>query len=363
MMAGPSVEGIKSEVQRQVTEFLVEPLCELFDELYATAQQRDGRLLTFQLMLKDIQFWSAVTVSKWVGKALKACDCFDELVTALFLSHIKLLSAIRLSAATLQVKVPRSEKFIHAVMIAAAKDFYENPMIFRTRARDDKVRILSYAVNKTARDMLPLKALLQEYLAQRPEPEGDPDGVEDMVVVRPATDLPQHEEQQPAMVSSAAVDETGRQLGHDYDETGSQLGHDQQELDFHGGYEEDQHGHELVAEDSSRQHYSPAAPGHTEPLAAFQEEIKSIDLGDLPASLLQHKSLLQEDADVPADSHDTLKFASATPPTAQDPPPAVKVDNEEGLLDDILVNHPATDTAPTLQPPRHAPAFFNDASM
>lgn len=170
--AAAAKEATKSEVQRQVTEFIVEPLCKAFDDLYEESQKKDGRLLTFQQHLQGIITWSAVTLALWVNRVLRSCNCFEELVTALFLSHIKLLSSIRnvKNEEPVKVTIPRNELFIHTVMITAGKEFYENPWTFRKKDRSEKLRVLSFAVNKVARDMLPMKDLLQQYLAAKPQP-------------------------------------------------------------------------------------------------------------------------------------------------------------------------------------------------
>lgn len=305
-MAALPAEAAKSEVQRQVTEFIVEPLCALFDELYATSQDQDGRLLTFQMQLRAIPKWSAVTVAKWVDKVLAACNCFEELVTALFLSHIKLLSSIRLGQATLKVKIPRNEKFIHAVMILAAKGFYEDPMIFRHKNAAAKARVLSHALNKTVRDMLPLKELLQEYLAQRP-PMGnlqDPEPSAPDIAVQPASEEPAPPA--PSLeLAELANEETVQRPS-------------------------------LTEEPLA----AVAPPREEEP---FVEEIKSIELTVDGA----HTAL---EAEEPVEEAAPSKQATAAPPQPTD----------EVLLDDILVNHPsATATLST----RPAHDFFSDAEV
>ncbi|WIA10855.1 hypothetical protein OEZ85_011021 [Tetradesmus obliquus] len=333
-------EAAKSEVQRHVIEFIVEPLCAVFDELYALAQQQDGRLLTFQMQLRAIPKWSAVTVTKWVTKVLSACGCFEELVTALFLSHIKLLSSIRLSHATLKVKIPRNEKFIHAVMILAAKEFYENPRMFRQKAHAEKARVLAHALNKTVRDMLPMKDLLQEYLAQKPDAaaakQDDDDDVRIEPPLEPSEDPLGHE---PLQLADDSATASSLQLADIANETVSSLG-----------------GKPVVADMPS--------PAVTD---GFVEEIKRIDIGDVKPSQ-QLTSLVASDEPQlvfpppPPSSHDSN---TASAPASIGPQQQPAVSTEEVLLDDILLNHHTAVRSPTAATTsKHSPnAFFSDAEM
>lgn len=410
-MAVTSEEAAKTEVQRQVTEFIIEPLCALFDELFALSQQQDGRLLTFQMHLKAIPKWSAVTVAKWVDKVEKACNCFEELVAALFLSHIKLLSSIRLNQATLKVKIPRNEKFIHAVMILAAKDFYENPKIFRHKAQADKAKVLSYAVNKTVRDMLPMKDLLQEYLAP-PKPVAAPAaaraaGTHDPSLPDVQVEAASEEPVQPTAAAAAAtmIDETWNLAGlanesvtHAAD--GETVMQSEETADLHtAAAATNTEAAAAVIQTMQQQHREE----QLEEVPPFQEEIKHIHIFDKGAPLqpveeeeeVQEQSISAEQQLPPPQNgqvfydeadggnfseeqqQTTVEGMAFPRPVQFDKQPDTQPTTEEVMLDNILMDgaNTATATATTTTAATAAAnshvvrqqymngAFFSDAEL
>lgn len=170
----------QKEVRDHTNDSLVMPIIAVFDDLYEQSVKRDGRIKTFQVMLREIPNWSQLKVASTASLLKASCNCLSELISALFLSHIKILSSIKnAKMANVKVKIPKQDKFIHAVLIESAKQFYENPLIFRSKDTPAKEEVVMKSIETTVRKFLPLKDILGAYLKSKADTletlEGDPD--------------------------------------------------------------------------------------------------------------------------------------------------------------------------------------------
>jgi hypothetical protein len=158
----------RKEVQGHANVFLVKPIVNVFEEIYARSMGMDGKIRTFQKALREIPQWTSHIVSKCAERIQRECDFLPQLITALFLSHIKILSSIKINKIShIRVKVPKREKFLHAVLIESARAFYENPMVFRAGDVRHKEVVVSDAIEVVVRKFLPLKDILSAYLSNR----------------------------------------------------------------------------------------------------------------------------------------------------------------------------------------------------
>lgn len=165
MEKGSIILQAQKEVQGHTHEFLVQPILAIFDAVYHDVMKEDGGLTSFQKQLRQVPAWSQLQVDKVVQSIEASCNFLSELITALFLSHIKILSSIKINKIpSLRVKVPRHGKFIHAVLIESARQYYEDPFIFRRNDNPSKARVVMNAIESAVRKFLPLKDILNAYL-------------------------------------------------------------------------------------------------------------------------------------------------------------------------------------------------------
>ena len=93
----------KSEYTRQLSQFLAQPLITFFLKLVETAKEREQEpkrhLLSFQILLEGISEWNHDKVQRETQHIAMAtqCDYLEELLTAVFVAHTKVLSSIRLT--------------------------------------------------------------------------------------------------------------------------------------------------------------------------------------------------------------------------------------------------------------------------
>jgi hypothetical protein len=98
-----------------------------------------------------------------------------DIVTAIFVSNVKILASIRLKGNNdnIKVKIPTCDLFVHSIYIETAQQIFYEPFLFYHRNNNfaeiqknkKYVReLISYAVDETIRQMMPFDHILQEYL-------------------------------------------------------------------------------------------------------------------------------------------------------------------------------------------------------
>ncbi len=183
----------KSEYTEQFCLFLVPALQSFFLGLIEEAKEKEKdqrRILwMFQNLLKDIPDWNQDKVLRETEKISQTtrCDYLEELLTAVFIAHTKVLSAIRLTnreKKKIQISVPKIEHFLHRTLSESARILWSNAYLFSEQGtsieRQKNLRqveqLLHQAVLQSIRGMLPVKNILREYLNNDTDgDEGDAD--------------------------------------------------------------------------------------------------------------------------------------------------------------------------------------------
>lgn len=178
----------KGEYTRQLCVFLVPTLETYMLELLSTAKEEaptpNKVLWQFQTMLQGIPDWNQDKVMRETEKIQKDCPCdyLEELITAVFIAHTKVLSAIRLTTKQkkLQITIPKIDHFLHRVLSDCARSLWTNAYLFADSNSIEKqknLRQVSFLLNDSVlqaiRGLLPVKSILREYLH-----EDDEDGEE-----------------------------------------------------------------------------------------------------------------------------------------------------------------------------------------
>lgn len=169
----------KREYLEQLSILMCPVMIDVFDEMYQEAQKLSkGRkvLVMFQNLLKDVPGWSETMAKQNTDNIANRCAWFKDLVAAVFVSSVKILSAVRLSkdSKKLSVKLPSNEVFIHTCYKNAAKDLYKNPYIFSENQseydRNDKLyERFALCVENTIKELIPVQQILQTYMTAQDE--------------------------------------------------------------------------------------------------------------------------------------------------------------------------------------------------
>ena len=170
----------KGEYTRQLCQFIVPALMTYFLEIIEDVKQKDTDsrklLWNFQNYLKDIPEWNVDKVKRETGRiqSLVKCDYLEELLTAVFIAHTKVLSAIRLTTKQkkLQISIPKLEHFLHRTLSDCARLVWSNVYLFtptgaaveRQKNLNTVEGLLNEGILQSIRTMLPVKSILREYL-------------------------------------------------------------------------------------------------------------------------------------------------------------------------------------------------------
>jgi hypothetical protein len=176
----------KGEYTRQLCVSLVPTLETYFLDMFETAKGESPHpskvLWQFQTMLQAIPEWNQDKVLRETEKIQNDCKCdyLEELLTAVFIAHTKVLSAIRLTTKQkkLQITIPKLDHFLHRVLSDSARQLWTNVFLFTDTSSIEKQKnlrqvaeLLRESILQAIRGMLPVKNILREYLHEDEEEE------------------------------------------------------------------------------------------------------------------------------------------------------------------------------------------------
>lgn len=168
----------KGEYTRQLSIFLTPCLETYFFELLDTTKKESAPqkvLWNFQNSLQAIPDWNQDRVTRETERIQKdcACDYLEELLTAVFIAHTKVLSAIRLTTKQkkLQITIPKLDHFLHRVLSECARTLWKNTFYFvetnsieKQKNQREVSHLIQEAILQAIRGLLPVKSILREYL-------------------------------------------------------------------------------------------------------------------------------------------------------------------------------------------------------
>jgi len=182
----------RSEYTKQLATFIVPSIVGWFQTLWSrNASDRQRCLSAFQNECEEITRWNQDRINDEVRVLMErsGCDYMEELMTAVFVAHTKVLTAVRLSAKQkkLSITVPKLDHFIHRIFKESARCFWKSPFLFMSEGgvveRQKNVlqveALATEAITTAIRGLLPVKQILQDYLGD------DADEVVDEVPEKP----------------------------------------------------------------------------------------------------------------------------------------------------------------------------------
>ena len=184
-MESATYSEARVEYQKQMANKLVFPLLDFFrkirTDLWAESQQ--SILSRFQKKCAEIPKWNQDIVAEETNRLIEAsrCDYLEELMTALFIAHTKVMASVRVNKKNkkLTITVPKLDHFLHRLFTEAAKSFWKAPFLFqedipaidRQKNLLQAEAIIEEAIYAAVRDMLPIKKILQEYISEPTDDE------------------------------------------------------------------------------------------------------------------------------------------------------------------------------------------------
>lgn len=183
MNSGESVNvyaEAKSEYTRQLCQILTPSLQIYFLDVLKGIKEKEPdsrRLLwNFQALLQEIPDWNQDKVIRETEKIQRDsnCDYLEELLTAVFIAHTKVLSAIRITAKQkkLQLTIPKIDHFLHRTLRETGRILWGNAFLLAEQGtpieRQKNMRqvegLIMEGIQQSIRSLLPVKTILKEYL-------------------------------------------------------------------------------------------------------------------------------------------------------------------------------------------------------
>jgi len=182
----------KGEYTKQLTLHVVPSFHKFFMmclQQAATEEQNPKRQLwKFQEILSQIPEWNVDKVQREVSKILSSIDCdyFDELITAVFIAHTKVLTAIRLGQKNknrVQIVVPKTEHFLHRSLSECSRLLWASAFLFHSElSAMEKQKnhrqietLLHEGVGQAIRALLPVKNILKDCINDVDDNDEDAD--------------------------------------------------------------------------------------------------------------------------------------------------------------------------------------------
>ena len=133
-------------------------------------------LITFQEMLSEIVDWDDNKKTEFMDDIISSskCDWLEDLVTAVFILHTKILATIRSEnpPKKVNINIPEIKDFLHQCFIEIAREIWKHAYLFQETS-DSCVYQQNYnkceelicnSIGETIRDMLPVKEMLRDHL-------------------------------------------------------------------------------------------------------------------------------------------------------------------------------------------------------
>jgi hypothetical protein len=149
-----------------LSPLIYQGVVKLFDESKLMPKTIRGiSYRNFQITLANIQNWSSFIIEKETKRIKELCTYLSDLVTAIFVSHVKILACVRMKGdhKNIKIKIPNMEIFIHKIYILVGNKIYNNVNIIN-ESEEYVIRLISDTINECIRKQLPIEHILNEYL-------------------------------------------------------------------------------------------------------------------------------------------------------------------------------------------------------
>lgn len=171
-----------NQLIQAIRPFLLSGMLSIYDEAFNVCQQNketDLTMLTFQELLGEIPKWNHKLVVEESDRIVtdSKCDYLDDLLTAVFVCHTKILTTVRVHNKDRKVdlNIPCVENFVHQVYIEMAREFWKHPYLLNPldvskleyqQNLKEAENIIHQCMESTIRRLLPVKDILKEYIVQ-----------------------------------------------------------------------------------------------------------------------------------------------------------------------------------------------------
>jgi hypothetical protein len=186
----------RTEYTKQLCVFLVPAYFQFFVDLlekakHDMAQEPKRALWQFQTYLNDIHDWNMERVRQEIQRihSNSGCDYMEDLLTAVFIAHTKVLTAIRLSSNNkkVEINIPKVDHFLFKVLCETSKLLWSSTYLFRDGIpgieKQQNYRtietILNEGILQAVRSLVPVKSILKDFVSQDSKEDSDEEDVQE----------------------------------------------------------------------------------------------------------------------------------------------------------------------------------------
>ena len=184
----------RAEYTKQLCVFLVPSYFQFYIDLLEKSKQQminepKKTLWQFQNLLNEIHDWNMEKVHNEIQQIHSNCGCdyLEDLITAVFIAHTKVLAAIRISSKNkkVDISIPKVEHFLFKVLCETSKLLWSSTYLFRdgisSIEKQQNFRTIETLLNEgilqAVRNLVPVKTILKDFMNF--DNSDNPDNAED----------------------------------------------------------------------------------------------------------------------------------------------------------------------------------------
>jgi hypothetical protein len=160
----------KEEYTKQLISTIQNGMLDIIKEIYIDSQKnnirREVSYSNFQKELKAVPNWTSFKLEEKLHNLNSKFPYLMDLITAIFVSHVKILACVRLKSdnKSVKIKVPNLNTFLHKVLINCSESIYYTPMIIDDN-KSAILDIINTSIDETIANQIPIEYILNEYLS------------------------------------------------------------------------------------------------------------------------------------------------------------------------------------------------------
>jgi hypothetical protein len=159
-----------SKLVNAMSPVMINAFMDLFQEAKLKSQGKNV-LLQYQALLVEIKAWNNTIVRQHTENIIKTCAIFPNLLAAVFVILVKIMSAIKITseAKKLNIKLPTNDIFVHSCYMEMAKNIYEEPRFMVNELSDlERREVLQQKLCKSIHEVVdsfvPIQQILDTYI-------------------------------------------------------------------------------------------------------------------------------------------------------------------------------------------------------
>ena len=177
----PVFAQAKIEYTKQLQDVLMNPIYEGLQSIYSDSKREYSNYTEvpmYQIFRKKIEMvpkWNTDMIDEEVDRIIRVskCDWLEDLITAVFISHTKILASIgNQRTKKINLTIPKITNFIHKCYINTAREVWKNPYLFDENVSSSEYQknikliesLIKENIDQTIRKLLPVRDILRDHL-------------------------------------------------------------------------------------------------------------------------------------------------------------------------------------------------------